>query len=102
MGFVTRMALSKKRRKARVERSSADDLLSAVSERMRKPVGKVSRWAQDNPDAAKIFFEACEKAIEKGIPVSYVVDESRSVLGGPPGSYSTVMIAVRNHVEGKE
>ena len=61
----------------------------------KKPRRKSEIWLLENPEKAKIFWAACEKAIDSSeYDLAEVIMACQRKLGGPPGTYNTV----RKHV----
>ena len=77
---------------------SADDILASVAARtVRK--SKVDRWMEENPDKGGVFIEAVDQSVLRGLPLSHVISKCQEVLGGPPGSITTVRVALRRYVK---
>lgn len=73
-----------------------DDLMGDIETQARGNAvgGKVMNWLDRYPDKAKLFWAAIDAARERGYSVNAVIKACQSKLGGPPGSESTVRIAV--------
>lgn len=78
-----------------------DDLLDDAASRAQraKPKGKVETWLDDNPEKAKLFWQAIASAESLGLPVGAIVEASQSQLGGPPGAPSTISRVINDHEE---
>lgn len=77
---------------------TSDDIILSIAESP-KPGGKVARWIEDNPDESRVFLETVRKAKERGIPFVHAVSKCKEVLGGPPGSMTTIRSAVKSYAE---
>tara|TARA_Y100000361_G_scaffold123320_1_gene115913 strand:- start:397 stop:663 length:267 start_codon:yes stop_codon:yes gene_type:complete len=76
---------------------SPEDILGGLSANTKR-VGKVSKWMGDNPEKAEVFFETVSRGISMGIPLSHLITRCQEMLGGPPGSITTIRLVVKEHV----
>jgi len=80
---------------------SVDDIIASVESRaVRK--SKVDKWIDENPDEGGVFIETVKQSVLRGLPLAHVVSKCQEVLGGPPGSITTVRVALRRYVEEEE
>lgn len=80
---------------------SVDDILDMVSG-VPSRKSKVDKWMEENPDQGKVFVEAVKRALSRGLPLTHVVSKCQEVLGGPPGSITTIRSALRRYVKEEE
>ena len=60
---------------------------------------KVEKWMDENPDKGAVFVQTVKKSVTRGLPLTHVVSKCQEVLGGPPGSITTIRLALRKYVE---
>lgn len=75
---------------------SVDDILCRAHElhESKKRKGVVQQWEEANPEKAKIFYEAIDRARAAGDDLAPVIETCKEMLGGPPGKNTTVREAI--------
>lgn len=80
---------------------SADDILEMISVKSEKK-SKVEKWMDENPEKGEVFIQAVRRSMARGLPLTHVVSKCKEVLGGPPGSITTIRSVLRKYVEEEE
>ena len=80
---------------------TADDIILSIVDKP-KVVSKVAKWIEENPEKGEVFIETVRKSQERGIPVSHVISKCQEILGGPPGSMSTLRVAINGYIRKEE
>lgn len=73
-----------------------DDLMGDIEKQTQVNTvgGKVAVWLDQNPEKAKLFWQAVDTARERGYNITAVIAACQNKLGGPPGAHSTLRIAI--------
>ena len=77
---------------------TVDDIFVEIEKNRTEPRGKVAIWLDQNPEKSEVFWAACRQARERGSDLTAVIKACKTKLGGPPGSDSTVRIAVNEQL----